>query len=191
MLLLPFKKLKYFIKTLNYLLFLFTLSCNNNNNNYIEANLSQKQVKTKTLKESLYKINKNTIRNEDQEINDYIKRHYYQNMKKSGTGLRYMIYEKGKGRKKVENNAVVKINYTVGFLNGNACYSSSIDGPLIFQIGKAQVESGLEEGVKMLKEGDKAIFIIPYMMAYGMIGDGDRIPAGATLVYNVELIEIK
>jgi len=191
MLFLPIKK-----KTIFYIIhfgafIFFIFGCNSNNNNYLEVNSDKKQNIYQTIKEPLIKINKNTIRNEEQEINDYISRHHYQNMKISGTGLRYMICKKGNGKINVKNDAVVKLNYTVGFLNGNACYSSSIDGPLIFQIGKAQVESGLEEGVKMLKEGDKAIFIIPYLLAYGMIGDGDRIPAGATLVYNVELLEIK
>jgi len=164
--------------------------CNSNNSDLV-VNVYKNENVYQNIKEPLIKINKNTIRNEEQEINDYIARHHYKNIKITGTGLRYLIYEKGNDKKKVENNAIVKLNYTVGFLNGNACYSSSIDGPLVFQIGKAQVESGLEEGIKMLKEGDKAIFIIPYLLAYGMIGDGDRIPAGATLVYNVELIEIK
>jgi FKBP-type peptidyl-prolyl cis-trans isomerase len=188
MLLLHLKKYNVLSILVIGVMFLLFSACNNNN---LEVETKDNNSEKKILKESIIKINKNTIRNEEQEINDYINRHQYLNMKKTGTGLRYMIYKKGKGKNKVENNSKVKLNYTVGFLNGNSCYSSAIDGPMVFQIGKAEVETGLEEGVKMLKEGDKAIFIIPYMMAYGILGDGDRIPAGATLVYNVELLEIK
>ncbi len=190
MLLLHFQKYKVlYILFVAVFLLLFS-ACNNTNDNYIEVNTNNNNEKN-ILKEPLIKINKNTVRNEEQEINDYIKRHQLKDIKKSGTGLRYFIYEKGNGKKKIEDNSIVKLNYTVGFLNGNSCYSSKVDGPMVFQIGKAQVETGLEEGVKMLKEGDKSIFIIPYMMAFGILGDGDRIPAGATLVYNVELLEIK
>jgi len=185
MLLLHFKIYKWLIFLLiSSILF----SCSNHQ---LETESYDNHQGKKNIKETVIKINKNTVRNEEQEIEDYIKRHQLTDVKKSGTGLRYKIYKKGNGKKKVENNSIVKLNYTVGFLNGNICYSSKNDGPLVFQLGKAQVESGLEEGVKLLCEGDKSLFIIPYMMAYGMLGDGDRIPAGATLVYNVELLEIE
>ncbi len=190
MLLLPIKKVFIYSIIIVSYNFIFW-GCNSNNDSNLEVNSDKNPGFHKIIKEPLIKVNKNTLRNEEQEISDYIRRHQYQNMKRTGTGLRYMIYKQGNGKKKVEDNSRIKLNYTVGFLNGNNCYSSAIDGPMTFQMGKAEVESGLEEGVKMLKEGDKAIFIIPYMMAYGMLGDGDRIPAGATLVYNVELLEIK
>jgi len=191
MLILPFKKfyiLCYLIIGVFNILF---FGCNNSNDNNLEVNSEDNHKPYKILKEPLIKINKNTVRNEEQEIDDYIKRHQNLDMKKTGSGLRYMIYKQGNSKKNVENNSKVKLNYTVGFLNGHSCYSSAIDGPMIFQIGKNEVETGLEEGVIMLKEGDKAIFIIPYMLAFGLLGDGDRIPAGTTLVYNVELLEIK
>jgi FKBP-type peptidyl-prolyl cis-trans isomerase FkpA len=190
MLLLHFKKNNLLIIFLLGVMIIFFSGCFNNDSS-LEINTDNDNSKHPILKEPLIKINKNTVRNEEQEISDYISRHNLKDIKKTGTGLRYQIYYKGKGKKKIEHNSFVKLNYSVGFLNGNSCYSSAIDGPLTFRMGKAEVETGLEEGVKLLNEGDKAIFIIPYMMAYGILGDGDRIPPGATLVYNVELLKIK
>jgi len=48
----------------------------------------------------------------------------------------------------------------------------------------------LEEGLLLLHQGDKAKFIIPSHLAYGLLGDQKQIPPGATLVYDVELIQL-
>jgi FKBP-type peptidyl-prolyl cis-trans isomerase len=53
------------------------------------------------------------------------------------------------------------------------------------------VESGLEEVILFLKKGDRAKIIIPSHLAFGLVGDGNKIPAMATLVYDLELIELK
>ena len=53
------------------------------------------------------------------------------------------------------------------------------------------VESGLEEGILLMKTGGKAKFILPPHLAYGLPGDGKKIPARAILVYDVELLSIQ
>jgi len=58
-------------------------------------------------------------------------------------------------------------------------------------VGHGGVESGLEEAVLLLHAGDKARIIIPSHLAYGLVGDDDKIPARATLIYEIELIELK
>jgi FKBP-type peptidyl-prolyl cis-trans isomerase len=52
------------------------------------------------------------------------------------------------------------------------------------------VESGLEEGILLLQEGDKARFIMPPHLAHGLIGDRDKIPARATIIYDLELVSL-
>jgi len=143
----------------------------------------------KEAKKSLMKVNKNLVKTEDQKIEDFIAR-YKWNMEVSGTGLRYWIYEQGAG-KKAEKGKVAVISFTVSLLNGEECYSSRGEEPKSFKIGKGGVESGIEEGILLLKEGDRAKFIIPSHLAFGLLGDMNKIPSKAALVYDIELLEIK
>ena len=140
-------------------------------------------------KESLMKVNKNLVKQEDQKIEDFIRRYQWE-MEETGTGLRYMIYHEGSGRQ-AEKGRTAEISFTVSLLNGETCYSSDEEGPKSFIIGKGGIESGLEEGILLLKEGDRAKFIIPSHLAFGLLGDMKKIPAKAVLVYDIELIKIK
>lgn len=147
------------------------------------------QNKSRPEKESLMEVNKNLVKTEDQKIEDFILR-YHWDMKKTGTGLRYMIYEEGHGSK-AQKDRIAQVSFQVSLLDGNVCYSSDEDGLKEFRIGKGGVESGLEEGILLLKEGDRAKFIIPSHLAFGLLGDMNKIPAKATLVYDVKLLKIK
>ena len=110
-------------------------------------------------------------------------------MEQSNTGLRYFIYKHGKGLP-AEEGKIATLNYEIKLLTGEVCYTSKELGPKQFLIGKGGVETGLEEGILLLKEGDRAKFIIPSHLAFGLLGDSEKIPAKATLVYDVELIEL-
>jgi FKBP-type peptidyl-prolyl cis-trans isomerase FkpA len=140
-------------------------------------------------KDSLINYNKKVAQTEDQEIEDFIGR-YQWSMNTTQTGLRYMIIRRGNGQKAVKGKKAV-INYTVRLINGDTCYTSGKDGPLEFQIGHGGVESGLEEGILLLRVGDRAKFIVPSHLAFGLLGDQAKIPQRATLVYDVDLIKIK
>jgi len=139
--------------------------------------------------DQLVNVNKTMVENESVEIENYIKRHNWQ-MQSTGTGLRYLIYQHGTGDSATKKRIAV-INYKVNLLDGTECYSSDKTGPKEFMIGKGGVESGLEEGIMLLKVGDKARFIMPPHLAHGLTGDDNKIPARATLVYDVELIQLK
>ncbi len=149
----------------------------------------EQEKKQADYKKSLMEVNKNLVRTEEQKIEDFLRR-YNWDMKETGSGLRYMVYRQGAGVP-AETGRVAVIAYTVSLLDGEVCYTSEEDGPRSFEIGKGGVESGLEEGILLLKEGDRAKFIIPSHLAYGLMGDMDRIPAKAALVYDVELLKIK
>ncbi len=143
----------------------------------------------KNIEESLVEANKQFVKSEDRQIEDFIAR-YAWTMTKTGTGLRYMIYQKGSG-KPVETGNKVTIKYTVGLLNGEPCYSSAETGNKEFVAGQGGVEAGLEEGILFLKKGDRAKFILPSHLGFGLVGDGNKIPAKATLVYDIEIIDLK
>jgi FKBP-type peptidyl-prolyl cis-trans isomerase FkpA len=63
--------------------------------------------------------------------------------------------------------------------------------PLAFTIGKAEVIKGWEEGVNGMKVGGRRVLTIPPDMAYGKEGLGELIPPNSTLIFDIELIEVK
>jgi len=140
-------------------------------------------------REALEASNIELLSVENQEIEDFIERHRL-DAKKTGSGLRYSIIKQGDGEKAQEGMTAV-INYTIRLLTGDIIYSSDEDEPKKFRIGRGGVESGLEEGILLLNKGDKAIFIMPAHLAHGVPGDGIKIPKRATIVYDVELVNLK
>ncbi len=171
-------------KILHNILFLAIVvtSCNSQSDN-------QEGKSPKTNKEDLIKVNQKLVKSEVQRIEDFITRYKWK-MTETKTGLRYMVYKNGNGPF-VQKDIIVKLNYSVKLLTGELCYSSKESGPKEFRVGKGGVESGLEEGILFLKKGDRAKIIIPSHLAFGLVGDGNKIPAKATLVYDIELIELK
>lgn len=170
-----------------YLLFLISgliifISCSTNE--APKTILSEEQVK-----EPLIDANKKRLKVENRKIEEYLKRRKW-DMELTGSGLRYLIYEKG-GGEQVDSGKTVVINYNVNLMDGTQCYSSDIDGTKGFVAGKGEVEDGLDEGVFYMQTGDKAKFILPSHLAYGLMGDGDKVPSHSVLVYDVELIDIK
>ena len=140
-------------------------------------------------KETLIRANKAVVKTEDQQIEDYILRHHWK-MKTTATGLRYLIYRQGKGQP-VQANQTVVFEYSIHLLDGSLCYNSDESGAKTVVLGRGQIERGLEEGILLLKKGDRAKFIIPSHLAFGLVGDGSKIPAKATLVYDIEITELK
>ena len=145
---------------------------------------SQKSISN----DQMIKVNKYLVERDNELIEAYAKRRNW-DMKTSGTGLWYIIWSKGSGEKALKGKTA-EINYKVELLDGTLCYSSDSLGTKKFQIGKGLVEAGLDEGILMMQEGDKARFIMPPHLAYNLIGDENKIPARATIVYHVELLKI-
>lgn len=138
--------------------------------------------------ETLMKINKYLVAKDADAIRGYINRHGWE-MQESKAGLWYEITDNGTG-KKAETGKTATLEYKVWLLNGTLCYSSDSLGNKSFTIGKGGVEPGLELGILMLREGDKARFIMPPHLAHGLVGDQNKIPARATIVYQVHLLKI-
>ena len=107
------------------------------------------------------------------------------------SGLRYKIIQNGNGKKANAGN-MVSVHYK-GQLADGTVFDSSYrrNQPLDFQVGVGQVIPGWDEGICLLKVGDKARLVIPSDLAYGSAGAGGVIPPNATLVFDVELVEVK
>jgi FKBP-type peptidyl-prolyl cis-trans isomerase len=138
--------------------------------------------------EKLLEANKAIIKAENDQIDKLIVRNGW-NMIETGTGLRYEIIEKGKG-KKAKTGMTVRFEYEIKLMNGEVVYSSLKTGPKEFRLGSGGVESGLEEGMLLLSVGDRARFIIPSYLAHGLSGDQDKIPPKASLIYTVNVISL-
>ena len=147
-----------------------------------------KTLNKKAYEKPLIEANRQMVKTEEQHIEDLLRR-YKWDMTETGSGLRYMIYEKGQGEKAVKGK-IAKLEFIVRNITGDIIYSSDEEGLLSFLIGKGEVVSGLEEGILFLNVGDKAKFIIPSHLAFGLIGDDNLIPGKASLIYDITLLEL-
>lgn len=106
------------------------------------------------------------------------------------SGLTYLITQKGMGRLPKVGETVV-VHYTGTLTNGVKFDSSHDSGrPYAFPLGKGQVIKGWDEGIGKLRVGDQAILLVPSSLGYGPGGRGP-IPPNATMIFIVELVEIK
>jgi peptidylprolyl isomerase len=108
----------------------------------------------------------------------------------TASGLKYKIIQQGKGVKPEQGDRV-SVHY-VGTLPDGTKFDSSRDRgqPYTFTIGQGQVIKGWDEGIALLHVGDKAILTIPPDLGYGAQAAG-KIPANSTLIFEVELMEVK
>lgn len=164
-----------------YLLTIFLFSCNTPETDRPLPHPSE-------MKEPLVKANQHLVKTEAADIEAYIAR-YGLEMQETGSGLRYQIYEQGKGLK-AEKGTVARLHYTLKLLNGTVCYTSKERGLMEFLVGRGGVESGLEEAILLMREGDRGRFILPSHLAHGLPGDGDCIPLKAVVVYELQLIAV-
>jgi FKBP-type peptidyl-prolyl cis-trans isomerase len=110
---------------------------------------------------------------------------------KTDSGLRYKILQNGDG-KQASKGDMVSVHYKGQLLDGTVFDSSyKRKQPIDFNVGIGQVISGWDEGIQLLKVGDKARFVIPSQLAYGSQGAGGVIPPDAPLIFDVELVNVK
>ena len=99
------------------------------------------------------------------------------------------IIEKTNGRPARLMNDVT-ISYKAELLDGKFCYSSDSSGVLSFTLGQSTQPSGLQEGLLKMKEGERAIMIVPSFLAYGITGDAICIPGSSSIVYQLKLEKV-
>jgi len=107
------------------------------------------------------------------------------------SGLKYVDLVVGTGREATSGN-LATVHYT-GWLTNGTKFDSSVDrrDPFSFPIGSGKVIRGWDEGVAGMKVGGKRKLTIPPQLGYGARGAGGVIPPNATLVFDVELLDVK
>lgn len=105
------------------------------------------------------------------------------------SGLQYQVLHKGQGTTQPTSSSMVKVHYHGTLIDGTV-FDSSVDRgePISFKLN--QVIKGWQEGLTYMSEGDKFRLFIPSTLAYGKSGTGP-IPPAATLIFDVELLEIQ
>lgn len=109
----------------------------------------------------------------------------------TASGLRYIRLNETSGALAVAGKEV-SVHYT-GYLQNGTVFDSSISRgePISFPLGQGRVIKGWDEGIALLKVGEKARLLIPSALAYGDRGAGGLIPPGADLIFDVELVAVK
>jgi len=168
---------------INLLTFFFVVlsivSCNRNQGSEV--------IGTKPGKNEMEDLNTYLVQKDRERIINYIERKNLV-MKESPTGLWYQIIREGEGKEFTDNDKVV-MEYECSLLDGTKCYTSDDLGPKELILGKSLMEPGLNEGLRLLKPGSEAMFIIPPYLAYGLLGDRKMIPSRAVIVYNVNILQ--
>ena len=107
----------------------------------------------------------------------------------TSSGLQYEVLEEGEGEKPDANDKVT-VHYKGTLLDGTV-FDSSYDRGQPASFGLNQVIKGWTEGLQLMKEGAKYKLFVPYDLAYGERGAGGQIPGYATLIFEVELLDIE
>lgn len=176
------------VKTLgSYLMLIVLCSCGNNTQE--EQEKKQRYIDAQLLKKQLEQVQKPSLVMENDNIESYIKQHQLK-MQTTGTGLRYAITKENPKGKTIVTMDVVKLKYKVLLLDGTLCYSSDKKGPKKVKVDFDNVETGLHQGLKLMREGEKAIFILPSHLAHGLTGDNDMIPPKASVLYDIEVLAV-
>jgi FKBP-type peptidyl-prolyl cis-trans isomerase FkpA len=93
---------------------------------------------------------------------------------------------------KIDSGCMVKLHFAVSTTDGKQIFSSmDRPEPLKFQFGQKFDTPGLEEAVATMKKGSKVKVIVPSNMAFGEMGRGNIVPPYATLIYDVEIVDIQ
>ena len=159
---------------------LFLVSCHNdppivmgptsNNNN--------------NIKENLINANRTIAQAEETAIDQYISRRGW-SMERLPEGARVWEYKNGKGATIAYEDSVC-VEYSVEAINGKTIYNNLKD---CFVAGRRQEMIGLDQAILHLHYGSSARVILPSALAYGIGGDGDRIPQSTILILDIKIGE--
>lgn len=134
-----------------------------------------------TVGEGLLKINEALILSEDSILTDFISKSD-SNFTKHKQGFWYKMNLHTKSET-LKTDSKCTIRYSVYLLDGKFCKTEKST----IVIGKNQVVTGVEELLKQMHKGEKATLVLPWYLAWGMKGDGERIPPYTSVLIYLQL----
>jgi peptidylprolyl isomerase len=110
----------------------------------------------------------------------------------TASGLKYIMLKENKAGEQVTPGSKASVHYSGYFTNGKM-FDSSVERnqPFTLKVGVGQVIKGWDEGLTLLRKGEKAKLIIPYQLAYGEQGRPPVIPEKSDLIFDVEIIDVQ
>jgi len=119
------------------------------------------------------------------QLDAYITTHELEGIQRNGFGMFELSVTKGKGKTAKFGDQII-YNATVYLLDdsGIGQYTDTVE------LGRSEMETGLHESLKGMKEGEKKLVLIPSFLAHGIAGDLDRVPPQSPLRYDIRLIQV-
>jgi FKBP-type peptidyl-prolyl cis-trans isomerase FkpA len=140
----------------------------------------------KAIEQTFVKANQQLIQKENDDMDYYAQSHQL-NFVKTNSGIRYCVYKPSAKGDSIKARQSVVMQYTLSLLDGTVCYSSDTEGKKVFMVEQGEIESGIHRGLQYLKRGDKALLLIPSVLAHGLLGDMKKIPPQMPILYDVEV----
>lgn len=107
----------------------------------------------------------------------------------TGTGLFFHLTRKGIGSF-IEVSDIVFLDFKVKGLDGTFYYQNPFEQPLELMVGKFDIASGLHEALAYLQLGSKATLILPSHLAYGLLGDREKIPPRMPILWEIHILKV-
>lgn len=124
-------------------------------------------------------------------ITRYLSNNVITNAQRQASGLYYLPVTTNPTGVQAAKNKTVRVHYTGQFLDGSVFDTSKDDNkPIEFVLGQGQVIAGWDEGIALMRTGEKSILLIPSALAYGSRGRGP-IPPNTVLRFEVELLSVQ
>lgn len=131
-------------------------------------------------------LNKNLALQEEIDIKSYMEMRKQMDWQETGSGLRYAITKKGEGAVP-KAGQIAEIEYKISQLDGTFCYGTDDDEYEEILVDQSQIESGIQEAMKIIPTESEALLIIPSHIGHGLVGDLDKIPPLTPLVVELKL----
>ena len=162
--------------TIIFPLLILLVSCRQRNENSQNIRLSDEQ---------LIEINRELVIKERERIESYITRKGL-DAELNAKGFWYSIISNGNGDYPAYGEKI-SLDYECRLLDGTLCYSTETDGKMEIIIGKSDIPTGLDAAVRIIPIDSEAIVILPTNLAFGLVGDGKRIPSRSALIYSFKI----
>jgi FKBP-type peptidyl-prolyl cis-trans isomerase FkpA len=150
----------------------------------------EKPVDVKWNQEMSTQMHKELAEQEKIDIILYLERNKSWKMTTTGSGLQYYKYQEGQGME-ARANLYAQVEFTISLLDGTDCYKTEENEIDEFKIDRSEVESGVQEAIKLMRIGDKMKLIIPSHLAHGLTGDMNKVPPLSPIVVDLHLVHLK